>query len=341
MMRRFTSGTEPGSARQRHHLFGGRGAVVADAQSVTHRVEAREVARALARRDEVVRRQRVREVRAGHLDHLGAEAGEDVDRLAEPLLDAGLVALAGQLLDDADAEPADVTGSGRVDDRRHRLVDRRRVQRVVAGHRRVQQRGVEHRARERPGLVERRRERDQAIARHPAVRRFHADEPHTAAGCRIDPPVSVPIPSGASNAVTAALEPPDEPPGTRSRSHGLCVGPYAEFSVDEPIANSSMFVLPRITTPGIAKAPYDGRVVRRWPALEDPRPARRRQTAGDEDVLERKRHTRERPGVAAALGLVDPRRRCDRAVLVDVQERMHAVIDLGDAVEVCAGDLDR
>ena len=33
----------------------------------------------------------------------------------------------------------------------------------------------------------------------------------------------------------------------RVRSHGLCVGPYAEFSVDEPIANSSMFVLPRIT----------------------------------------------------------------------------------------------
>ena len=30
-------------------------------------------------------------------------------------------------------------------------------------------------------------------------------------------------------------------------SHGLRVGPYAEFSVDEPIANSSMFVLPRMT----------------------------------------------------------------------------------------------
>ena len=27
--------------------------------------------------------------------------------------------------------------------------------------------------------------------------------------------------------------------------------PYAEFSVDEPIANSSMFVLPRITTPAV------------------------------------------------------------------------------------------
>src|ERR1700754_4821641 len=31
--------------------------------------------------------------------------------------------------------------------------------------------------------------------------------------------------------------------------HGLRVGPYAEFSVEEPIANSSIFVLPRIGMP--------------------------------------------------------------------------------------------
>ena len=49
--------------------------------------------------------------------------------------------------------------------------------------------------------------------------------PVTAAGWRIEPPVSVPIDSGASNAATAADEPPDEPPGMRVRSHGLCVGP--------------------------------------------------------------------------------------------------------------------
>ena len=73
--------------------------------------------------------------------------------------------------------------------------------------------------------------------------------PHRAAGWRIEPPVSVPIESGAWRAATAAAEPPDEPPGTRSRSHGLAVGPNALCSVDEPIANSSMFVLPRITAP--------------------------------------------------------------------------------------------
>jgi hypothetical protein len=73
--------------------------------------------------------------------------------------------------------------------------------------------------------------------------------PVTDAGWRIEPPVSVPIASGASNAASEADEPPPEPPGTRSRSHGLWVTPYAEFSVEEPIANSSMLVLPRMTMP--------------------------------------------------------------------------------------------
>src|SRR5690349_17310144 len=73
--------------------------------------------------------------------------------------------------------------------------------------------------------------------------------PVTAAGWRIEPPVSVPIARGAWKEAIAALDPPDEPPGMRLRSHGLRVGPYAEFSVDEPIANSSMFVLPSMTMP--------------------------------------------------------------------------------------------
>src|SRR3954453_21236775 len=65
----------------------------------------------------------------------------------------------------------------------------------------------------------------------------------------MEPPVSVPSAIGASNDATAAAEPPPEPPGIRVRSHGLCVTPYAECSVDEPIANSSMLVLPRIGRP--------------------------------------------------------------------------------------------
>src|SRR5690606_41682287 len=65
----------------------------------------------------------------------------------------------------------------------------------------------------------------------------------------MEPPVSVPMASGAWCEAAAAAEPPPEPPGMRVVSHGLRVGPYAECSVDEPIANSSMLVLPKIGIP--------------------------------------------------------------------------------------------
>jgi hypothetical protein len=65
----------------------------------------------------------------------------------------------------------------------------------------------------------------------------------------IEPPVSDPNPHGASPADTAAEVPPPEPPGTRVGSHGLRDGPHAEFSVDEPMANSSVFVFPSTDSP--------------------------------------------------------------------------------------------
>ena len=73
--------------------------------------------------------------------------------------------------------------------------------------------------------------------------------PHSAAGWRIDPPVSEPSAAIARSAATAAADPPDDPPGTRSRSQGLRTGWKAEFSFDDPIANSSMLALPRNTAP--------------------------------------------------------------------------------------------
>src|SRR5690349_9005604 len=77
--------------------------------------------------------------------------------------------------------------------------------------------------------------------------------PASAAGWRIDPPVSVPVAAGASRAATAAADPPELPPGTVSSSHGLRTGPYHDVSFDEPIANSSMFVLPSVTAPASFK----------------------------------------------------------------------------------------
>src|SRR2546426_3001033 len=67
----------------------------------------------------------------------------------------------------------------------------------------------------------------------------------------MEPPVSVPSEPAASPAATAAAGPPEEPPGTRVRSQGLRVTLSAECSVDEPIANSSMFDLPSITAPAL------------------------------------------------------------------------------------------
>jgi hypothetical protein len=65
----------------------------------------------------------------------------------------------------------------------------------------------------------------------------------------MEPPVSDPRLSTVIPDATAAAEPPEDPPGTRSRSHGLRVGPNAEFSVEEPNANSSILHLPIGTTP--------------------------------------------------------------------------------------------
>ena len=76
--------------------------------------------------------------------------------------------------------------------------------------------------------------------------------------------MSVPSAQGTSPAATAAALPPLEPPGTRLRSHGFRTGPKPEFSFDEPIANSSWFVLPRSAAPAAcarrtAVAVYGGR----------------------------------------------------------------------------------
>ena len=73
--------------------------------------------------------------------------------------------------------------------------------------------------------------------------------PQKAAGWRIEPPVSVPVAAGVRPAATAAAEPPDEPPGTAVLSHGFCTAPKAEFSLPEPMANSSQLTLPRVTMP--------------------------------------------------------------------------------------------
>ena len=84
--------------------------------------------------------------------------------------------------------------------------------------------------------------------------------PVKAAGWRMEPPVSVPVAPGARNAATAAAEPPEEPPGTSLvfaplRRHGDVTAPKHDVSFDEPIANSSLLVLPSSTAPSRHRLP--------------------------------------------------------------------------------------
>ncbi|SCV61991.1 hypothetical protein ANAPH2_00664 [Anaplasma phagocytophilum] len=58
---------------------------------------------------------------------------------------------------------------------------------------------------------------------------FAPTMPHKAAGCLTDPPVSLPTAAMHRRPATAALDPPDDPPGIRSSPsgpfHGFFTGP--------------------------------------------------------------------------------------------------------------------
>ena len=139
------------------------------------------------------------------------------------------------------------------------------------------------------------------------------------------PPVSEPSATRHSPAATAAAEPPEEPPGTRSRSQGLCVGKKAEFSVDEPIANSSMFALPTMTAPGVEQALRHEGVVRRHEVLQHARAAGRAHALRADDVLDADGDAGERRRLAAGDAGVGVVRLPERDVFGDGDVRLHAV----------------
>ena len=84
----------------------------------------------------------------------------------------------------------------------------------------------------------------------PAVT-FRPTTPHHAAGSRTEPPVSVPIATGARPAATATPEPLEDPPGVlcTAGSHGLRGVPMCVFVPKPPIANSTVCVLPSTIMP--------------------------------------------------------------------------------------------
>ena len=74
---------------------------------------------------------------------------------------------------------------------------------------------------------------------------FSPTTPQKLAGCLIEPPVSEPSAHGTRFAATAAADPPEEPPGTLFKFQGFLVFLKYEYSVEPPMANSSMFSFPK------------------------------------------------------------------------------------------------
>src|SRR4051812_9316148 len=76
--------------------------------------------------------------------------------------------------------------------------------------------------------------------------------PHSAAGPRIDPPVSDPVPPRIIPAATAAPVPDDEPAVKCSGFQGLRAGGQGRSKDGPPMANSCVDSLPISTVPASA-----------------------------------------------------------------------------------------
>ena len=84
----------------------------------------------------------------------------------------------------------------------------------------------------------------------PPIVGLYPTRPHIDAGMRTEPPPSDAVAIGVRPAARAADEPPLEPPGLRSRFHGLRVVPNTKFEVKPIQPNSGVFDFPM----GIAPA---------------------------------------------------------------------------------------
>ena len=244
-MRRFTSAPKPERARRLVHR---RHVVRVNAQSVAHAVVAREVARRFGGRDQVVRTEPEATLGNRQLDDRRAGFAKASPRaLRRPTTSSSAPSISSR------TRPIRFPATPVVDARHQRrrgFGQRRRVPRVVSGDHFEQQRGVGDVVRERTDLVERAGEGDEPVARDQSVRRLHPD--HSAERGGLTNRTAGVRAKGESASCRPRPPPPNRPTSRRARatgSSGLRVGPKYEFSVDEPMANSSMLVLPTGTAP--------------------------------------------------------------------------------------------
>ena len=143
------------------------------------------------------------------------------------------------------------------------------------------ERAVAHGARHRARLIERGRERDDAPARAAAIGRLHADDA-AESGRLADRAAGIGAGRGEAQtgghrrrrAARAAAGHQIPVELSRRPVHGLDRPARSSWSsLDEPMANSSMLVLPSITAPASHRFCGDGGFVGRDEAVEDVRPA--------------------------------------------------------------------
>src|SRR5580658_10823420 len=78
--------------------------------------------------------------------------------------------------------------------------------------------------------------------------------PHNAAGPRIEPPVSDPVPPRIMPDATAAPVPDDDPEVKCAGFHGLRAGGHGRSKLGPPMANSCVASLPSMTVPAAAQS---------------------------------------------------------------------------------------
>ena len=127
---------------------------------------------------------------------------------------------------------------------------------------------------------------------------FSPTSPQQAAGIRIEPPPSLPWATGTRPAATAAAAPPEEPPGVRSRSQGLRVGPKIRASRDGQDAVLGQRRGAHDHEPGVAQPARDVVVVVADVVLHQPAAVGQPQAGDGTVVLDRNRHAGERALVA-------------------------------------------
>ncbi len=250
MIRRLTSAPKPAARVPPVHVD--QVARARHAQAVPHAVVAREVRRRLGGGDQVVGGQPVLGVRQRDRLRRSRRASRSASMAARTAaLDLGVHALDEVLARArraaARSTPRRERGRGSRAPARPRAVESRGS---CAGDGAEHERRVRHVLGERADLVERGGERDQAVARHAPVGRLEPDDAAERGGLA-DRAAGV----GAEGRRRPGRPPPPPPsrrtsrPARAPRSQGFRVGKNAEFSVEEPIANSSMLSLPSSTAP--------------------------------------------------------------------------------------------